>query len=438
MLALCASSRSSASPSHAVPRDDHCVGSSPTSGWSDRSFAIVVTAAGVCPARATDAAFTQFIASLWPEAQKEGVSRATFDAETRGLEPDYKLPDLILPGRPATGAPSQAEFVQVPADYLKEASIARLAADGQKLLAQYRPALNAIEARFGVPATVVLAIWGRETDYGRYRLPYDLVRVLATQAYVGRRKDQYRTEFILALKILSDGVVKRPEMRASWAGATGLTQFLPSEFYKHGVDFDGDGRVDIWHSVPDALASAAQQLVNKGWQKGVRWAYEVRAPGSVDCTMGVPEVTKPIGEWVRAGFVPARGEKLSASEQAEPASLLQPEGIYGPSFLTTKNYFVIKEYNFSDLYVLFVGHLSDRMTSPLPFATPWSASTQLRTADVEAMQRGLTQLGLYKDKLDGKAGMQTRAALGAYQKKAGLKVDCWPSDVVLRSINAGR
>jgi len=284
----------------------------------------------------------------------------------------------------------------------------------------------------------VLAIWGRETDYGRYRLPYDLVRVLATQAYVGRRKDQYRTEFILALKILGDGVVKRPDMRSSWAGATGLTQFLPSEFYKHGVDFDGDGRVDIWHSVPDALASAAQQLVNKGWRKGVRWAYEVRAPGSVDCTMGVPEVTKPIGEWLRAGFVPVRGEKLSAFEQAESASLLQPEGIYGPSFLTTTNYFVIKEYNFSDLYVLFVGHLSDRMTSPLPFATPWSASTQLRTTDVEAMQRGLTELGLYKDKLDGKAGMQTRAALGAYQKKAGLKVDCWPSDAVLRAINAGR
>jgi lytic murein transglycosylase len=390
------------------------------------------------PARATDAAFTQFIASLWSEAQAEGVSRATFDAETRGLEPDYKLPDLILPGRPATGAPSQAEFVQVPADYLKEASIARLAADGQRLLAQYRPALNAIEARFGVPATVVLAIWGRETDYGRYRLPHDLVRVLATQAYVGRRKDQYRTEFILALKILSDGVVKRPDLRSSWAGATGLTQFLPSEFYKHGVDFDGDGRVDIWHSVPDALASAAQQLVNKGWRKGVRWAYEVRASGNVDCTMGVPEVTKPIGEWLRAGFVPARGEKLSASEQAEQASLLQPEGIYGPSFLTTANYFVIKEYNFSDLYVLFVGHLSDRMTSPIAFATPWSASTQLRTADVEAMQRGLTQLSLYKDKLDGKAGMQTRAALGAFQKKAGLKVDCWPSDAVLRAINAGR
>jgi hypothetical protein len=227
-------------------------------------------------------------------------------------------------------------------------------------------------------------------------------------------------------------------MRASWAGATGLTQFLPSEFYQHAVDFDGDGRKDIWHSVPDALASAAQQLVNKGWQPGLRWAYEVRAPANVDCTIGVPEVTKPIGEWLHEGFVPVRGQKLSAAEQAQPASLLQPEGIYGPAFLTTKNYFVIKEYNFSDLYVLFVGHLSDRMVSPLAFAAPWSASTQLRTADVEAMQRHLARVGLYADKVDGKAGMKTRAALGAYQKKAGLKVDCWPSEAVLRSIGAAR
>ncbi len=238
----------------------------------------------------------------------------------------------------------------------------------------------------------MLAIWGRETDYGRYTLPYDLVRVLATQAYVGRRKDTYRNEFILALKILGEGVVTRKDMRASWAGATGLTQFLPSEYYKHGIDLDGDGRVDIWNSVPDALASAAQQLVNKGWQKGVRWAYEVRPPANVDCTMGVPEVAKPIGEWLRAGFVPVRGERLSAAEQAQPASLLQPG----------------------------------------------SASTQLRTADVEAMQRHLTRIGLYKDKLDGKAGMQTRAALGAYQKQAGLKVDCWPSEAVLRSIGTAR
>jgi lytic murein transglycosylase len=408
-------------------------------GLSRFVLTLLILAAGLPPARAApDPAFTQFIASLWPEAQAAGVSRATFDRETANLEPDYKLPDLILPGRPATGAPSQAEFVQVPADYLKEASIARLAEEGQRLLAKYRASLEAIEKRFGVPAPVLLAIWGRETDYGRYTLPYDGVRALATQAYVGRRKDTYRNEFILSLKLIGDGEVKRADLRTSWAGATGLTQFLPSEFYQHAIDFDGDGRKDIWHSVPDALASAAEQLVNKGWKTGVQWAYEVTPPANVDCTTGVPEMTKPLRDWIGAGFVPVRGLKLSAVEQAEDASLLQPEGIYGPSFLTTKNYFVIKEYNFSDLYVLFVGHLADRMTSPLAFATPWSASTQLRTKDVEAMQRHLTRIGLYADKIDGKAGMKTRAALGAYQKQAGLKVDCWPSEAVLRSIASAR
>ncbi len=403
-----------------------------------RAFGLAVFAvlASCAPSSATDEAFTNFVASLWPEAQKAGVLRKTFDDATRGLEPDYKLPDLLLPGRPATGAPSQAEFVQVPADYLKEASIARLAAEGRRLYDQHRKTLQAIEQQTGVPGTIILAIWGRETDYGRHRLPYDGIRTLATQAYVGRRKEQYRGEFIAALKLIQSGVVSRQDRRVSWGGATGLTQFLPAELEKHGVDFDGDGKVDIWHSVPDALASAAQQLVNKGWQRGLRWAYEVRAPANADCTMGVPEVTRPIGEWIRAGFTPVRGERVSAAEQAQPASLLQPEGSYGPAFLTTKNYFVIKEYNFSDLYVLFVGHVADRIANGQPFATPWSATKQLRSTDVEAMQRHLTSLGLYKDKLDGKAGMQTRAALGAFQKSAKLKLDCWPSEAVLRAMQA--
>jgi lytic murein transglycosylase len=398
----------------------------------------LIAAFGAAPCRAADAGFNSFIAALWPDARAAGVSRATFDAATAGLEPDYKLPDLTLPGRPATGAPSQAEFVQVPADYIKEASIARLAMEGQRLLQKHRATLAAIEKQFGVPATVILAIWGRETDYGRYALPYDGLRVLATQAYVGRRKEQYRGEFIAAMMLIQNGDVTRKDLRASWGGATGLTQFLPTELAKHGVDFDGDGHVNIWTSIPDALASAAQQLVHKGWQPGLRWAYEVRAPANVDCTQGVPEVTKPIGEWLRAGFVPVRGQRLSAVEQAQPASLLQPEGIYGPAFLTTKNYFVIKEYNFSDLYVLFVGHLSDRMTDQQPFATPWSASVQMRTTDVEAMQKHLTRIGLYGDKMDGKAGMKTRAALGAFQKSAGLKVDCWPSAAVLRAMSGTR
>ncbi len=396
------------------------------------AFAVLLVAAPHAPAAAAaDPAFHKWLEELWPEAQRMGVSRRTFDAAIRGVEPDLTLPDLDLPGRPGGPPRGQAEFVQTPADYIKEANIARLAEQAKRLAADHHTTLVAIEQKIGVPGNVLLAIWGRETAFGTYKLPKSAITVLATQGYYGRRRDMFKQELLYAFRMLEEGHVKLPDMRASWGGAMGLTQFLPSEFYKHAVDFDGDGKKDIWHSVPDALASAAQQLVNKGWQRGVRWAYEVRAPQGVDCTMGVPEVTQPLGEWLKQGYVPAYGRKPAAAELKEPASLLQPEGIYGPSFLTLKNYYVIKEYNFSDLYVLFVGHLSDRIVDPRPFETPWSKGAQMRTADVETMQRALTKFGLYKDKVDGKAGMQTRSALGAYQKANRIKVDCWPTAAVL-------
>ena len=383
---------------------------------------------------AADSGFQKWLDELWPQAQALGVSRATFDRATRGLEPDLTLPDLELPGREGAPPRGQAEFVQTPADYIREKSIAYLAAQGKKLAAQHARTLAAIEEKFGVPGNVLLAIWGRETAFGGYKLPKNAITVLATQGYYGRRKDMFRQELLYALKMLEDRQINLADMRSSWGGAMGLTQFLPSEFYKYAVDFDGDGRKDIWTSVPDALASAAAQLVGKGWQRGTRWAYEVRAPQGVDCTIGVPEVTRPFGQWLKEGFVPAYGRKPAAAELDEPASLLLPEGTYGPAFLTLKNYYVIKEYNFSDLYVLFVGHLSDRIADPRPFETPWSKNTQLRTAQVETMQRTLAKLGLYKDKIDGKAGMLTRSALGAYQKANRLKVDCWPTAAVLEDM----
>ncbi|MFL6799202.1 MAG: lytic murein transglycosylase [Xanthobacteraceae bacterium] len=382
-------------------------------------------------AAAPDPAFQKWLEGLWPQAQALGVSRKTFEMATRGLVPDLSLPDLDLPGQSGAPARGQAEFLQTPADYLKEANIARLAERARKLAAEHSRTLAAIEQRFGVPSNVLLAIWGRETGFGGYKLPKNAITVLATQAYYGRRKDMFRQELLYALQMLEEGHVKLEDMRSSWGGAMGMTQFLPSEFYKHGVDFDGDGKKDIWNSVPDALASAAQQLVAKGWQRGVRWAYEVRAPQGVDCTLGVPEMTRPLGEWLKQGYRLSYDRKASPAELAEPASLLLPEGTYGPAFLTLKNYYVIKEYNFSDLYVLFVGHLSDRIDDPRAFETSWSKNTQLRTSQVEQMQRTLTKLGLYKDKIDGKAGMQTRAALGTYQKAHQLKVDCWPTASVL-------
>jgi lytic murein transglycosylase len=378
-----------------------------------------------------DPAFQAWLEALWPDAQAFGISRKTFEAATRGVEPDLSLPDLDVPGRPAPQR-EQPEFVLRPSDYLREATLAHLAGEGRKLLAEFGATLKAIEQRFGVPPTVVLAIWGRESGYSRsYRPGNNAIRVLATQAYVGRRKDVFRQELLFALKMIEDGEVKPGEMRSSWAGAMGLTQFLPSEFYKYAVDFDGDGRRDIWNSVPDALASAAKQLAGKGWQKGKRWAYEVRVPKAVDCTLADPDQKMPIAEWVRRGFAPAFDRKLSADELAQPASLLLPAGIHGPGFLILANYFVIKDYNFSDLYVLFVGNLSDRIAEGHAFETPWGEVVQLKTAQLEEMQRRLTELGLYADKIDGKAGMKTRLALGAYQKANGLKLDCWPTAAVL-------
>ena len=399
--------------------------------------AALIALAIAAPARAAgDAAFDAWLQSLWPEAQKLGVARTTFDSATRGLEPDLTLPDLAIPGR-VQPPPGQPEFVQTPADYLKEASFDRLATQGRKLLEQHRATLARIEQEFGVPGPIVLAIWGRETDFGRYRLPHDAIRVLATQAYTGRRQDFFRNEFLHSLKMLQDGV-PRAQMRASWGGAVGLTQFLPSEFYKYGVDFDGDGKVDIWNSVPDALASAAKQLVGKGWQRGKPWAYEVRVPANTDCTIADPDHKQTLGEWIKQGFTLAHGRRPRAEDLSEEASLLQPAGVYGPSFLIFANYYVIKEYNYSDLYVLFVGHLSERIADPRPFETPWSPVLQLRTAQLEEMQKRLTALGLYADKIDGKAGMRTRLALGSYQKANHLKLDCWPTAAVLEHMRAAR
>jgi lytic murein transglycosylase len=390
---------------------------------------LVVAALISAPSAVADPAFQSFLASTFPAAQALGVSRATFDAAIRGLEPDLTLPDLAIPGKPEK-QPQQAEFVQTPGQYLREGNFQRLAAQGQKLAAQYKDALARIERDFGVPGNVVLAIWARETDYGRETSGQDAIRVLATQAFLGKRKDFFRNEFVYALKLLQDGV-PRADLRASWGGAMGLTQFLPSEYYKYAVDLDGDGKADIWHSVPDALGSAAKQLKDKGWRTGEPWAIEVRVPASVDCTLAEPSHVMPIGDWLKAGYVPAYGRKLPARDLAVPASLLLPEGTYGPGFLTPKNYYVLKDYNYSDLYVLFVGHLSDRIGGGKPFEHPWSKNAQLKTTQVETMQHKLTALGLYQDKIDGKAGMLTRAALGAYQKQNGLKVDCWPTVDVL-------
>jgi len=190
--------------------------------------------------------------------------------------------------------------------------------------------------------------------------------------------------------------------------------------------------------VPDVLATVANHLAELGWQRGQRWSYEVRAPQNADCSIAQPEVKAKIAEWLKRGYAPASDRKFASAELATEASLLMPAGPYGPSFLTPRNYFVLKDYNFSDLYVLFVGHLADRIAGARAFETPWQKVELPKTASLEQMQRELTRRGLYQDKIDGKAGMLTRAALGAYQKQSGLPVDCWPTQAVIDQMLRGR
>jgi lytic murein transglycosylase len=220
-------------------------------------FAGVFSVTAWANAASADAAFQTWMQSLWPQAQQLGVSRATFDAATRGLEPDLTLPELVLPGRPEKPSGAQPEFVLTPADYIKEPALEQLALQGRKLAAQYRDVLAAVERQFGVPGNIVLAIFGRETDYGRSIDKRSAIRVLATQAYLGKRKEKFTEEFLDALKIVDEKQISLADMKSSWAGAMGLTQFMPSDYFKYAVDFDGDGRADIWNSVPDALASTA-------------------------------------------------------------------------------------------------------------------------------------------------------------------------------------
>jgi lytic murein transglycosylase len=377
-------------------------------------------------------AFRAFLERIRLEAEASGVSRATFEAATADLTLDLSLPDLITPGRAQRNS-EQAEFVQTPAQYLAERTLQNLAIRGRRLWEQHRVILTDIEKRFGVPPPVLLAIWGRETSYGTDRLPHDPVRVLATQAYTGRRRERFREEFVSALKLIEEGRLRPARRKSSWAGAMGLVQFLPSDLYRYGFDADRDGDVDIWTSVPDALASAANQLKDKGWRSGIRWGHEVRAPQGLDCTIAEPAFKLPVREWLARGFVPAKSS-IAPSDLAEEASLILPAGNHGPAFLLTRNYFVLKDYNFSDLYVLFVGNLSDRIAGGSAFATPWPRVAQASAREIEAMQRRLTELGFYSDRIDGKAGMATRAALGQFQKSKGMAPDCWPSAAALETL----
>lgn len=367
---------------------------------------------------------------LWPLAQKSGVSRNAFEHATAGLHINWNLPDLVPPGSkpPKQRRQSQAEFSS-PGSYFSEKRLQELAATGRTLAARHARTLQKIEKTYGVPGSVVLAIWGRETGFGQAKLPYPAVEVLATKAFMSTRKDLFLRELISALHMIDGGDISAGRMMGSWAGALGQPQFMPSSYLEHAVDFDGDGFRDIWSSIPDSLASIANYLVHKGWQRGRSWGYEVVIPEGVSCAQEGPDRALPLSTWATTGIRRISGKPFPEREAAASTMMLVPAGTHGPEFLVTPNFYVLKEYNNSDLYALFIGNLADRIAyGSGPFIGRWGDVGRMLRSDVLAMQERLVAEGYDVGKVDGLPGYKTRRSLGEWQAKSGFSPTCFPDE----------
>ncbi|RWB59880.1 lytic murein transglycosylase [Mesorhizobium sp.] len=383
------------------------------------------------PSRAApidDQFLTWLQTDLWPEAKAKGISKKTFDEAFIGVKPNLKLPDLVMPGEKPTTPEKQhqAEFGP-PANYFAEKIIRAVTGGGRTRESANARVLGLIEKRYGVPGGLVLAIWGRETGFGAAKMPYDAFEVLGTKAFMSTKKDFFRTEVLAALEIVERGLAPVNAMKSSWAGALGQPQFMPTSFLKHAVDFDGDGRPDIWNSTPDVLASIANYLVHYGWVRGRGWGVEVMVPASVSCSLEGPDQGKKISDWAAMGIRRADNKAFQASELKAEGFLLMPAGRSGPAFIVTPNFYVLKEYNTSDLYALFIGHAADRIAKgDATFAGTWGAVGDLHRSDIAALQRALEAKGYDVGSADGLPGFKTRRSIGSWQARNGKAATCFP------------
>ncbi|MBV2142201.1 lytic murein transglycosylase [Falsochrobactrum sp. TDYN1] len=373
---------------------------------------------------------------LWTEAKAAGVSRAVFDQAFAGVSINWKLPDLVIPGEKPTipKEQKQAEF-GAPGRYFNAKTVVAVTSGGKARLGQYAGLLKNIERRFGVPGRIVLAIWGRESGFGTVKIPYNAFEVLGTKAFMATRKEMFREELIAALEIASKGYIDASVMKSSWAGALGQPQFMPSSYLKHAVDFDGDGKRDIWNSVPDTLASIANYLRIHGWQSGRDWGFEVNVPQNISCSLEGPDQGKTLAEWAKLGITRISGKPFPANELRGEGFLLMPAGRYGPAFIVTPNFYVLKDYNMSDLYALFIGHVGDRIAYGAgDFQTRWGNVGSMYRSDILAMQKRLQAHGHDVGKADGLPGFKTRRSIGLWQTQNGTAPTCFPQPELLKII----
>jgi lytic murein transglycosylase len=358
--------------------------------------------------------FSQCVEGLWPEAARRGVTRATFDTYTRGLTPDLRIMDLM---------DTQPEFTKAFWEYLdllvSDARIKR----GREILAQYKPVFDAMEKTYGVDRHIVTAIWGIESNFGTSGGERSVIRSTATLACVGRRQAYFRDEFLAALEILNRGDINPDRLKGSWAGAFGPTQFMPTSFKRYAVDFDGDGRRDVVDSVPDLIASTANNLKLDGWVPGQTWGYEVVLPAGFNYLLADGAKAMPVKDWAKLGITRAGGKGFPRSD--DRATLFLPTGATGPAFLMLNNFRVLMKYNPAEAYALAIGHLGDRLRGGAPFMTAWPRQERvLSSAERYELQQRLVRLGFdIGSEPNGRLNAKSRSAIRSFQASQGIVPD---------------
>eukprot|EP00919_Chromeraceae_sp_WS-2016_P029689 GHVR01070649.1.p1 GENE.GHVR01070649.1~~GHVR01070649.1.p1 ORF type:complete len:406 (+),score=67.10 GHVR01070649.1:330-1547(+) len=378
-------------------------------------------AGSMAPAFASSA---EFVRGLWPLAAARGVSRPAFEAAFASYS--YLPKVMALTGK-------QPEFSQTVQQYIDKRVTDAQASRGKAMRREWAQTLAGSQQRWGVQPEIVLAIWGMETNFGSFMGGQNTVHALATLTEGGYRASYFREELLTALRIISDGNVSADNMVGSWAGAMGHTQFMPTSFMRYAVDYNGDGRKDIWNSVPDALGSTANYLKSFKWRPGETWGYEVKLPKGFDFAKARQMERAPLSQWQAMGIQRVSGRAFPRS--GDIGRLYMPAGASGPVFLLLPNFDVIKRYNNSDSYALGVGHLADRIIGGGDFSTPWPAGDfALTSAQRGELQALLSKAGFDAGSPDGVIGPRTRAAVIAYQNHAGLPADGYVSGLLLKRL----